>query len=263
MSRELYAKENYITGEKYIQGRIVEYDIKSANINCLLNSGVISKEDYDRYNNMEKHDREIAIGNLHKILAGDGINVSEIISNKIREYRYKFVNSNNIEDFEIVRIAKDAMYINRSVDIQYTTFDDNILFRKKLVASSMINLNGVLVFAWYDDHNEINIEVKGLGKNAEYHQNGMLTLIANTMYLVDRSGIQDAILYIQEAYKMYICRQLPIEYYREFNGISDYKIINSKYTLSSVNSLASVDIGYNLMIIRELYSIVFGLYVSR
>ena len=263
MSRELYTKENYISPDKYIQGRIVEYDIKSANINCLLNSGVISKEDYDKYNRMTKHDREIAIGNLHNILSGKGINVSGVISDKLREYRYKFVNSNNIEDFEIVRIAKDAMYINRSVDVSYTSFDDNILFRKKMVASSMMNLNGILIFVWYDDRNEINIEVKGLGKNTDSHQNGMLTLIANSIYMIDRISIQDAILYIQDAYRMYIARQLPLDYYREFNSESNFKVINSNYSLPSINGLTNIDISFNLSIIRELYSIAFNLYVSK
>jgi hypothetical protein len=213
---------------------------------------------------MPKYDREVSIGKLHLLKASEGINVSGIISDKLREYRFKFIESNNILDNEIVRIAKDAIYVNRSVDVSYTSFDGNIIFRPKMEASSMINLNGVLVFSWYDSHGNINIEVKGLGKNSEYHQNGMLVLIANTMYMVDRTGIVDAIRYIQETYKLYISRQLPIDYYRTFDSISEFRVKNSNLSISNISNLSpDIDIGYNLYIIRELYSIVFNLYVSR
>ena len=61
------AKRNYlIKNVSYLSGRIVEYDIKAANISILHQAGAISAEYYQLLHSIPKISREVAIGNLLK-----------------------------------------------------------------------------------------------------------------------------------------------------------------------------------------------------
>ena len=179
------------------------------------------------------------------------------------KYRELLFKTNKIQDNEVVRIAKDAVYILRSYNLSNLEFG-KVVFRPKLTASSMINLNKILVFSQYNNLDQIEIEVKGLGKNDELHQNGMLSLIANIMYMVDRVGITDAIQYLQEIYSQYVSLQLPLDYYREFNSYSNYSIkgtsLHPLFVDESYRGL--VDISYNIQYLRELYSILLSIFTD-
>ena len=43
----------YLTPSRYVSGRIVEYDIKSANISVLREYNIITQEDYDLQSELE------------------------------------------------------------------------------------------------------------------------------------------------------------------------------------------------------------------
>lgn len=258
---ELYLKENYITPERYVSGRITEYDIKAANINVLLRANLIDQAYYNFLKSLPKHDREVEIGQFHLRMLPKGINVSKVISDELTKYRKMLFEQNQIKDTEVVRIAKDAVFILKSYNLTRLDFD-GIIFVPKMVASAMININKVLVFMWYNNQNQIEIDVRGLGSNDQFHQNGMLSIIANVMFMIDKVSIQEALTYLQDMTVRYVNKQLPIEYYREFNSDSSYHLTNTNMYAKFLteNDLDMVDITFNYNVIRELYSIVFGLY---
>jgi hypothetical protein len=257
---DLYLQENYLTPDKYVSGHIVEYDVEKANINMLLRAGEIDQNYYNFLYSLPKRDREVEIGKLHF----KNPNISEIISERLTYYRKLFFESNDLNEEEIVRIAKDAIFVLRSYNLSNISFE-GVVFRPKMVASGMVNLNKILVFSKYNNLDQIEIEVKGLGSNDILHQNGMLVLIANVMYIIDRVSIKDALIYIQDTYKKYINMELPIDYYREFNSYSCFKIKNTNicpmYLTEDDKNI--IDISYNINYIRELYSIVFNLYITH
>ena len=50
--KEISSGTSYLNPSRFISGRIVEYDIRSANISALLDAGVI---DIDQYNKLNIH----------------------------------------------------------------------------------------------------------------------------------------------------------------------------------------------------------------
>ena len=254
---------------RYMRGHIVEYDISSANISILRQYDAIDDNYYNYLKMLPKIDREIEVGNLCKPINVGALEDGEpktepseytkILSRGFEEARRSLIISNNIQPEEIVRIAKDAVYVNRFVDLQNTKFG-YIEFKKKMIADCVIMLNrSTLVFYWYTDNN-INIEVIGLGNNKYLHQNYMITFIGTVITIIERSGVTDALNFISDFYKQYITLSLDLDFYREFNSGSEFRIKDSKFFISGYTDIKNIDISYNANIIRELWSIVVSMY---
>ena len=120
---------SYITPSRYVSGRIVEYDIKSANITMLKKYNAIFDDYYNFLSKLPKIDREIEIG----LLIRSDKKYFNIIEDGIKAAKYILLKSNNVDPSFIVRIANDAVYINSLNDLQYTKFDE-VLFAKKSIS---------------------------------------------------------------------------------------------------------------------------------
>ena len=251
VNKDILTKKNYITQSRYNSGRIIEYDIKQANINILLKYGAINNDEYNYLSRVPKAQREIIVGNMIK----KDNSLYHIISDGILKYRYKLLESNNIEDKEIMRIANDAVYINRYSNLKYTKFD-NIEFVNKGEYTNMVKILDLIIFSKYLNNN-IDINVKGLGKNDILHQQYMISLIANSIYIFERVSIQEALKYISQTYELYVKKQLPIGFYRELNPISGYRLKYNNMCIYEINDIDNIDINYNISYIRELYNIIF------
>lgn len=249
--REFSSRMNFITPLRYVSGRIVEYDLKSANINTLYQYSKIDKQYYDYLSRLPKMDREIEIGLR---IRSDG-SLYDTIQEGIKEAKFQLLKTNNVDLNSVVRIANDAVYINTSVDLNYTRFD-NLFFTQKSISNCMVKLGNLIIFFWYDNDGNMNIDVKGLNEVAmNLHSDYLLSIIAQVINMVERVSINDALKYLLEFYNDYINMKLEKEYYRELTPESLYRIKNSDYGLISVESLDIVDINYNLYVLRELYSI--------
>ena len=124
---EIMMKQNYLHPSRYISGRIVEYDIKSANISTLRMQNIISEEDYIRLSNMPKINREIEIGLMIK----NDKEVYNYIQKGIKSAKLALAKANSIDIESICRIANDAVYINSVSNLQRTKFGDYIEFKQK------------------------------------------------------------------------------------------------------------------------------------
>lgn len=254
MTNELKRLANlssYITPSRYISGRIVEYDIKSANITMLKKYNVISQDYFNFLSNLPKYDREVEVGLLIK----SDIKYYNIIRDGIIEAKTNLFISNNVDPLSIVRIANDAVYINSSNDLPYTQFD-NVIFKQKSVSNSMLKLDNLIIFFSYIGES-LDITIKGIKPETQkLHEDYMITFIANIMYLIERVSPIDALNSINEFYIDYINLKLPIEYYRELNSNSYYRYKYGNFHLSEVSDINDIDINYNLYILRELWSII-------
>lgn len=256
---EVLEQTSYNHPSRYISGRIVEYDIKAANINTLYEAGAIDDKLYNYLLFLPKKDREVYIGKLIKT----DHRYYDCIQNGIKSAKKKLIYSNgNIEVSDIVRIANDAVYINKSYDLCNTKFG-NIEFKKSKPYSSMIRLqtkfNDLIIFFYYNDEG-INIDVKGINKEYQLlHVDYMLTFIANVIYNLERVSIEDALNLVTSFYEDYISMKLPLGYYRELNYVSLYRLKYVNYAVENPSN-EEIDINFNLYIIRDLYSIILELY---
>lgn len=250
-SDEVLNKKEYVGPSRYYTGRIVEYDIKAANINVLYHEGVLDKEKYDYYCRLPKDAREVAIG---KLIQQDNT-IYDVLMAGILKFRHLLVESNDIKEDEIVRLATDAIYVNRFIDLKYTKFD-NVEFVKKSESSNMVKLLDLLIFSNYINNN-IDIDVKGLGNSINLHQQFMLSLIANVIYMFERVSLEDAISYLTQMYESYVRLQLPIGFYRQLNPNSGYLLKGFNMMVYDVTDINMIDINYNLQYLRELHNILF------
>ena len=119
--------------------------------------------------------------------------------------------------------------------------------------------NNILVFVSFIG-NEIDIDIKGISKaNQVLHQEYMISFIANVIYMIERVSVNDALTMVTEFYKNYVDRKLPIGYYRNLDADSMYRVSGSNFYISNSLELDEIDIGCNLRILREIWSIVLSL----
>lgn len=271
LTRELLSKQNYVDPSRYISGRIVEYDIKSANISMLYLKGIIDEENYRYLSSIPKQEREVSIGLMIK----DNYNIYKAIANGIKEYRLKFGEANNITPESIVRIANDAIYLNSFIDVNQTIFDNVVEFRVKSISNVFLKLTSNIkssssynIFVSFNNNGKLDISVKGLNEALYPMHTDILGVIGTTVFYLERSTPEDALNYLSNIIEMYIHRNLPLSYYREFNSESKYNILfnNARYLvneLSSNSDISYIDITYNYMILSDLWRIVLEKYNRR
>ncbi len=265
----ILSSNNYLTPSRYISGRIVEYDIKSANISTLRELNVISDDQYNRLSKLPKSDREIEIG----LMIRQDESIYQNIQKGIKSAKLALGKANNINPFSIVRIANDAVYINSNIDLQYTKFGNYIEFKQKSIYNIMLVLDKLIIFLSFLPNGSFDIDVKGISQEKLIlHENYMLNLICSIIVLKERTGTLSAINYLSNICENYLHYNLPVQYYREFNSDSLYRINYSIPTISesisfypsimdiSENDKHCIDINYNYFLLRELWSILIEFY---
>lgn len=250
-TNNLLGNYSYITPLKYVSGIIREYDIASANVNVLYDAGAISESDYNYISRLPKQSREVEVG----LRIRDNLIDQEILAQGIAKAKIQLGIANGIKDNEIVRIANDAVYVNRFDKLKNTQFG-NIRFVEKSFFRVMVKLNNLIIFQ-RTDYDGVNIDVKGISSPALLlHLEYMLDLISQTIYLCEHVSPNYALQYLTDFYQQYLEKKLDIGYYREFNSDSLYKIKDSDFKISNATDINTIDINYNLFILRELYSII-------
>ena len=268
----LWQKANYRSDIQFlIDTNIYEYDISKANISVLRDANVLSEEEYQYYYQAPKNIREIAIGKLQ----GRNPEVTSILKNGITNARRIFQESNNIKDSEILAIRNDSMtIIGRPAE--YLNATDRVAFRMSGFYTSFYKINYQDYFYMYDVVNQTeDLAIKGLGdKGIELHKYYMLEFLLELFYSAQIEGVKTAIMLLQMFYNNYISRLLDINYYRELNPQSMFKLLFSDqhkrlsmrdiYTDTLIDrDKRYVDIGYNESILRYLNSIYASIYFGQ
>ena len=252
----LARQNNYIINQRFVSGNIVEYDIKQANINILYKYGVIDAGKYNYLKNLPKEAREVIVGKM----IGEDKEVYKIINKGIKEAKVQLFDSNSINEYEVIRIANDAVYINRMGELKYTKFD-NIEFVIKSTSNCFLKLHQLLFFIEFK--NNINVDIKGLGDNYEMHEPiiSIIVNIINELYCV---GVIQAMGSLNNFIDDYINRKLDVSYYRELAPDGMWRVIGGEFYITNLPYLQDeIDIGYNLFILRELASILYEIYTNN
>ena len=265
MSIDLWGNINYKTPAKYfINTYIREYDLSKANINALLYCGRISKKEYDAYTSCDKRTREVQIGLLIK----HDKSIYRDIQNGIIEAKKKLILSNGLDESRIVSIKNDAVFVNGEI-LKYREFSP-FTFTIKNTYTIFLSLQNLEVY-YSDNLNQstgqidTNIDIKGIpDKTLIFHSDGMLDLICDLCYRLQRERIEETMKWICCIYESFIKRQLPKQYYRNFDSFSQY-IINTYVHYVSMDDINddmidAVDINRNLSLLRDMISIVSSIY---
>lgn len=99
--------------------------------------------------------------------------------------------------------------------------------------------------------------------NIELHKDYFIALIFKVMNMVSKNNIQLAIDTLRDFYRDYVNGELNIEYYREFNLQSKFKVSSMNYIYYidlEPDDVKSLDISYNEKVIRYLVSLIWGVY---
>lgn len=267
MASNLWKNINYRSKVPYIVNYYIrEYDLSKANISCLLHYGVISVDEYNRIYAMPKTEREVLIGNMIR----NDKDMYKYIKNGIAYARNMLFDSNQIEDFEVLSIKNDAVF-TYGRELKYTSFEE-FTFKEKNVYTTYMNLCGIEIY--YKDFLDENgntlsdITVKGISDDkVELHNNGILDIIGNVCYMIQRNDIRDILSYATNVYNDYRNRRLPINYYRTFDPRSEIPVLTDYFAycvqFEDESLLPIVDVSANDKIFRDLLSIVFDIYVSK
>lgn len=257
----LWNKTTYLQDVRIIRSsKITEYDISQANITMLHNSGMIDENLLMYLKNLPKIDREIYVGNMIRT----DKRYYDAIANGILNAKKEFFHKNQITDNEVIRVVNDAVFVNRTTPIYQTVFG-NVEFRAKNAYTTFVRLSNLVVLFNPLDGINLSIDIVGMSDEVlELHKDYFLNFIIQILYQIERAPIDSVLNTYNQFYQSYINRELPIEYYREFNARSQYRIqsINTieSWTLPSFQDIKLVDIGFNASILRELYAAIIDIW---
>lgn len=240
----LYEKHNYTNKliEYLISREIIEYDIQSAGFNLVKKYKLLSQYKIDQLESLSKKERQISLGYIQRYDKEFMAKLNE----KFVEVRKLFFEANDIKTDDVLSIKKDAIFMLRRC--QYTEFD-NILFREKNLYTSYYYMNKKEIYV-----NKDGLDIKGISDDKlELHKDYMLDLLFKLLRMVELSSKRQLIANLKEVSYFYKNKELDINYYRELNsdslfrlkmimpGMHDY--IGVQYT----DNVDEIEIEYNYM----------------
>ena len=265
----IWERTNYKSNIEYlIDTNIREFDISKANISILRDANIISEAEYNYFLHSPRMERQIAIGKLQ----GQDTNITNILKLGIANARRLFIENNGINDSEILFIRNDAIAVIGNKNIQYLDISDRVKFRENAKYTSYYRHKAIDLFYFYDPVTNIeNLDVKGLGDyGVQIHKNYMLEFLSELFYSMQMDGIKTAIQLLQVVHTNYLNMDLDVEFYRELNPRSLFKLHKSVSICSSLyidNAIEYhkrfLDISYNDELFRHFNKIFASVYFQK
>lgn len=269
MSSLLWQKPQYKSKIEYIiDNPIREFDISKANISILRDANVLSEEQYQYFLTCPRMERQIFIGKLQ----GSNPEVTTALKSGIANAKKVFMESNGIQDSDILYIRNDAIAIIGNKFIGQLDITNRVRFRESAVYSSFYRVNAVDMLYYYNPVSKVEkLDLKGLSdESVALHKEFMLDFLCELFYRAQMEGVKSAMEILQGLYKQYNARELPIGYYRELTSQSYYKLDSSMAMYSSLyidNAIEyhkkMLDISYNESVLRHFSRIYSSIYFNK
>lgn len=259
----IYEETNYSAGINYLTNTFIrEYDISKANINVLYSKGLIDKDTYDYLYNAERMVRQVYIGKLRKT----DEKYTRALVDGIRESRQMLFESNNIQDYEVLCIKNDAVYVIGR-ELTNTEFGLIKFANKNTYTSFMTFMNMELYYYFNSMTNEERIDIKGISdERVKLHEGYFLQFLKDVFYLIQVSNITNAIDMVKDYYMDYITFKLPVWHYRKFSVDSNFHYKSSPFMNTGFDAITvdehnktNLDITYNLEIIKNIQKILISI----
>lgn len=206
----------------FLSSDIVEYDMKEAGFSIIRENRLLNSETIKELAELPNKDiRHRKIGLLER----GNRSLRQGMSNGFKQYRLWFGEANGLKDEDILSIKKDAIFVKKFCD--NTEYGDYVKFAQKHVYYAFMQFTsnaGKFEFYLGSD----SFDVKGLhDNNVVLHENGMIPVIKRVMSLLsqyDELGAKRYVVRVMNDYKKY---KVPVEYYREFNSVSGYRLLQN------------------------------------
>lgn len=247
---DLYKKDQYVNSNIpfIISNIILEYDIKSAGLNILYRANKISDREYRYLSGLDKTNRNIQIG----LMIRDNPDLSNTLKEGFEDVRRIFFLQNDLIDRDILSIKKDAIFVINKRPSKLMV--DNLEFINKNIYTGYYNLNGIEFYYYI---REDLLDVKGISDIVvEQHSEYFIAFLKRIFRLAERSDHKIVRRNIREFSNDYKNFKLDVEYYRELNYESSFKIkyfgnmsrglVISEVDRSMLKS-GLIDISYNYM----------------
>lgn len=267
MSSTLYKNVTYNPQIPFIFSNYIrEYDISKANISILRQEGVISQELYNRLLISSREIRQKEIGLMER----NDSSVYKILSNGIIQAKKNLFEANDLQDYDILTIKNDAVFVVGKY-LHHTKISDYIEFVLKNTYTSFMKLTERNRIELYYMHDKINnreqFDIKGLGeKGLILHRDYMSDFICYIMQLMNDGYVEEAISSFNNFYKSFLALDLNVEYYREYNPDSMFRVINSNYGLMYMPDdyavKKNINTSRNIKVLRDIYSYISTVYFS-
>lgn len=258
---KLYEKNTYVAPYEYLIDKTIrEYDLEKANINILIEEGLISKSQYDYYAALPKRQREVEVG----ILQRDNPSILSGLKRGFVRAREEFFRVNAIEDSSILYIDKDSITTIEQartyfgVGTMQTRLSEYLNFRLKNEYTSFYRVF-LVDFLYFNDGNTESFRIKNASERVSLrHMHYMMDLLLSIAYSGQSSRVLDTLQMIKSAYCSYTSGELDPNFYREFNQRSQFKLKSNStafqyYSDVLIDDLDLIDKAFNMDIIRLFY----------
>ena len=201
---------------------IFEYDMSDAGMSLIKEFKLLPQSKIEELSKLDKEKRHIAVGCLQR----DDGSFSSSLLNKFAEIRKIFMQTNSLQDNEIISVKKDAFFVTRKCN--RVNFG-KIKFNIKNEYSSYIRFPRNKNIEMYY-HNEIDI--KGLGQLA-INRHRIYWIYFIRQYISKMETKDPSIKrFMKRFISDYKNGNLDEEYYIEFNNLS--KDYNPLYNLQNL-----------------------------
>lgn len=238
-----------------IDSEIVEWDIKSANLSICKEYKLLTDKQISQIASMPKDKRVRTVGLLERS--------SKKFANALEEHFdivvNQFIEQNGLnKDQDIICIKKDAVFVINK-NITHPNVGDHVHFIRKNVYDAFMRLDR---FEFYV--NDDTVDVKGLQEQQCLHENGICHLIKDTIRTASECKMNAVIMneYLSEMVNLYKRHELAIDYYREFNSTSSYRVTDQdgcEFVFNDISEEYIDEKGYTLDISYNYINIILPL----
>lgn len=265
LSKRIYFTNKFI--DYLINVYVREYDIRKAGQTALLIGGCIDYNKYKYLCSLSRMDRQVQTGLLIK----DNPEFEGVRKSIIAKAREDFMRCNDLSEADILSVKNDAVYVIKKVPKKLKFFDDQLEFVCKNTYTSYYRYYRTEMYYFNDIvSGDEYLDVKNISdQNLNYHSDYFMDFLMYVFNLAQSNSISEAISTLQNMMTRYINLDLSLEYYREFNARSEYKLNMSEFTdyyakmLPEDIDLHVLDINQNLDIMRYLYKIYSSVYFGK
>lgn len=246
---ELYLRDTYLNKniDLLVNQTIIEYDLKTANVNLCREYNLLPKDRIDKIANMPREDRVTTIG---KLMRKDS-KFKEGLKAAFVDIRRRFFEANEICDGDILAVRKDAIFCLRVVDetkFGYCTFVPKNRY------SSFMRLGQLELYYGpnEEEFDEYKVDVKGIKDTVvAKHEGFMLDFFKGLFGTLEVGTRISQVRYVRRFIDRYKQLQLPVGYYREFNQDSIIRLKGETETYDNEvfipyeDKTSVLDIDYN------------------
>lgn len=247
---DLYLRDTYLNKniDLLTNQTIIEYDLKSANVNLCREYHLLPDEKIDKIAAMPKAERVKTIG---KMMRKDK-KFTEDLKASFVDIRHRFFEANEVVDGDILAIRKDAIFCLRRVD--YDTFG-KCFFDSKNTYTSFLRLDRLeFYYNSMGRHfgDKARVDVKGISdEELKKHEEFMMEFFRNLFKKLETGDKASQIRFLKRFIDNYKHRRLEVGYYREFNQESIFRLTARSETYDDevfipfVEKQKELDIDYN------------------